>query len=390
MTYGPLTLSRPTNTEDTTTVTTATPTPTEQILAIAPVGAVKGAYSLPAGSPAVGKGAPVGALQIATLGKDFFGQTRKFGAQDIGAVQYVAPAPVLAAINPTSAAAGINARTPDVVPVTLTGSGLTGATAVTVSGAGVSCGTIVVISDTTVTASCSISNTAAQTARSVTVTTPGGISNAQTFTVTAPPPPPTVTGISPASGARGATVPVTVTGTSLTGATAVTVSGTGVTCTGIVVGSSTSLTASCAITTTAAETARTITVTAAGQTSAASTATFTVTAAPKPGFAFSGTGVTTNNAGASTLTVSGANPSATVTVTNSNTVSETISTVSAVTTFGGGTYSVTGGTCTPGTPLAAGASCTVVVHLTGTPTAFRNIDGTLSVASSTAGIPTTN
>ena len=86
------------------------------------------------------------------------------------------PPPVLTAISPTSATASAT------VNVTLTGSGLTGATAVTASG-GISVSNIVVVSDTSVTATFTLPSTA--TASSVTVATPTGTSNAVTFTVTA-------------------------------------------------------------------------------------------------------------------------------------------------------------------------------------------------------------
>ena len=77
----------------------------------------------------------------------------------------------------------------------------------------------------------------------MTVTTAGGTSGPQTFTIN--PPPPTLTSVSPNQGIRGATVAVTLTGTNfVVGATTVTVAGGGVTVTNVIVGSSTSLTAS--------------------------------------------------------------------------------------------------------------------------------------------------
>ena len=393
MTYGPLTLSRPTNTEDTTTVATATPTPTEQILAIGAVGAKQGAYSLQAGSPAVGKGAPVATLKIASLSNDFFGQTRRAGAQDIGAVQYPVSAPSLSGISPASGQQGTVAK-PDAVTLTLTGSALTGATAVNVSGTGVTCSaaSIVVTADTTLTVNCTIANTAAATARSVTVTTAGGTSNAETFTVT-PLPTPALTAISPASGAVGASaaspdvVAVTLTGSNLSGATAVNVSGTGVTCAAntIAVTGGTSLKVNCSIASTAAAGARNVTVVTPAGTSNAET--FTVT---KPGFALAGTTVPIVN-GQLVLSISGTG-SETVTVTNTNGVNETISTSLALVTTSGngknGSYGVgTASTCTPGLVLAPGASCTVVVTF-GTDKTFTEVTGTLQVAGTLSGSTT--
>ena len=66
--------------------------------------------------------------------------------------------------------------------VTLSGTNLSGATAVNVSGAGVTCG-ITGFAATTVSATCDITVGASTGARNVTVTTPGGTSGAVTFTV---------------------------------------------------------------------------------------------------------------------------------------------------------------------------------------------------------------
>ena len=79
----------------------------------------------------------------------------------------------------------------------------------------------------------------------MTVTTAGGTSGAQTFTISLPAPgAPTLTSVAPDQGIQGTTVAVTLTGTNfIVGATTVNVSGTGVTVTNVVVGSTTSLTA---------------------------------------------------------------------------------------------------------------------------------------------------
>jgi len=65
----------------------------------------------------------------------------------------------------------------------LTGTNLTGATAVNGLGTGVTVNTIVVVSSTQITANFVIANTATLGARNVSVTTPGGTSNTVTFTV---------------------------------------------------------------------------------------------------------------------------------------------------------------------------------------------------------------
>jgi hypothetical protein len=96
--------------------------------------------------------------------------------------------------------------------VTLTGTNLTGATAVQFDNAAAS---FTVNSSTQITA---LTPAHAAGAATVTVTTPGGTSNPLTFTYLAPP---SVTGLSPNQGpASGGTI-VTLTGTNLTGATAV-------------------------------------------------------------------------------------------------------------------------------------------------------------------------
>ncbi len=98
--------------------------------------------------------------------------------------------------------------------VTITGTGLTGATAVSF---GSSAGTqVTVLSNTEVTA---VSPGGSAGAVGVTVTTPGGTSaTADQFTYD---PVPTVTGVSPGAGPLAGGTQVTITGTGLTGATAV-------------------------------------------------------------------------------------------------------------------------------------------------------------------------
>jgi len=90
-----------------------------------------------------------------------------------------AAAPTLSAISPTSGVIGATA-----IPVTITGTNLNGATAITISGTGVSHGAITVnAAGTQITTTFTITRTAAVGARTVTVTTPGGVTNPETFTV---------------------------------------------------------------------------------------------------------------------------------------------------------------------------------------------------------------
>jgi uncharacterized repeat protein (TIGR01451 family) len=97
----------------------------------------------------------------------------------------------------------------------------------------------------------------------VSVATPAGVTDSNTANNTAT----DTTGfvkissISPTSGSRGSVVPVTITGTNLTGATGVTMSGNGVTCSGVAAnGAGTSVTGSCSISSNASTGIRTVTV----------------------------------------------------------------------------------------------------------------------------------
>jgi len=242
------------------------------------------------------------------------------GGTNSNGVTFTVTAPTLTSIAPTS---GVRSSS---VPVTLTGTGLTGATAINVSGTGVTVSGLTVVSDTQVKATFTITATAALTARNVSVVTPGGTTGNVTFTVTAPPAP-TLASIAPNTGVRGTAVPVTLTGTNLTGATTLTVSGTGVTVSGFTVTNSTTATATFTITTGATLSARTVTITTPGGTA---TTTFTVqgatlaSIAPASGLHNTTTAVTltgTNLTGATAITGTGAGITVTgFTVVNSTTV----------------------------------------------------------------------
>jgi len=171
-------------------------------------------------------------------------------------------------------------------------------------------------------------------------------------------PAPTLTSISPTSGVRGGAVPVTITGTNLSGATINAIAG--ITFSGTTVNAGgTQITATFTIARAAALGARNVTVTTLGGTSNA--VTFTVTgatvtfSAPSPG-----------------LTTTPANTSikqGTVTVSNAAgaTGPLNISAVAVTKTAGlaAGTFSVVAGpltTCVPGLALAPGSNCTVRVQ----------------------------
>ena len=194
-------------------------------------GPMLGNYALTSTSPAVDYiPGSVSLAAGAIPGTDFFGHPRPDSGTcvDVGAVEFsvaatgncVPAVPTLTSIAPTSGSPGNS------VPVTLTGTNLTGATAVNVSGSNVTCTITGTPTATSVTATCTIGRGAALGGRNVSVTTPGGTTNTVTFTVGTGP---ALTSIAPTSGTQGTAVPVTLTGTNLTGATAVNVSGTGVT-----------------------------------------------------------------------------------------------------------------------------------------------------------------
>lgn len=124
------------------------------------------------------------------------------------------PLPTVTAINPATG------PTTGSTSVTITGTGLTGATSVKIGGAAAT--SVVVTNDTTITA-----KTPAGTAgaRDIEVTTPGGtgkLSGGYTYTTPAP----TITTVAPTNGPAAGSTPVIITGTGFTGATGVTFGGT--------------------------------------------------------------------------------------------------------------------------------------------------------------------
>ncbi len=313
---------------------------------MAPNGTPLGNYAPAAGSPAI-DAIPVAQAHPST---DFFGNARPSATNpsrfDVGAVEFqgaAAPAPTLTSINP---ATGFRSTT---IQVTLTGTNLTGASAVNVTGGGIlgtgiTVSNVTVVNATTVTATFQIGPLAANGTRSVSVSTPGGTSNAVTFTIANP----TVTGVSPNSGVRGTSVPVTITGTGLGLTPLVTVSGLGVSVSNVQVANDTTVTATFTISATAGTGARNVTVTNLSGTATLNSA-FTVLAPAvtgiSPNTGARGTAVpvtiTGTNLGAATgVTVSGTG----VTVTNFTKVNATTLTatftVSATAGTGGRTVTV--------------------------------------------------
>jgi Bacterial Ig domain len=194
---------------------------------------------------------------------------------------------------------------------------------------------------------------------------------------------PTLSGITPASGVRGTSVPVTISGANLTGATAVTISGSGVSHGTFTVNSGgTAITTTFTITPGAALTSRNVTVTTPGGTSGP--VAFTVTGAA---VTFAGPAPALTTTPANTTTKTGL-----VTVSNAAaaTGAFTLTAAPTVTKVGttGGTFSViAGGTCASGTVINPGGSCTVnVQYAPGTSTATAS--GHVNVTGTGAGTAT--
>jgi hypothetical protein len=160
-----------------------------------------GDYSLAAGSPAINyitSGNSASTYGAAPL-NDFFENPRKGnGAVDAGAVEFTGaavPAPTLNAISPNSGVRG------QVVPVTLAGTNLTGATINPINGVTISG---VTVTATQITATFTIASNPTLGVRNVTVTTTGGTSGAVTFTVTGATP--TISAPSPALNTGGTSI----------------------------------------------------------------------------------------------------------------------------------------------------------------------------------------
>ncbi|MGA9672940.1 MAG: IPT/TIG domain-containing protein, partial [Terracidiphilus sp.] len=264
--------------------------------------------------------------------------------------------PTVASFSPTSGAIGTT--------VTITGTNLTGATAVAFNG---TTATFAVNSVTQITANVPSGATSGK----ISVTTPGGVATSTgDFTVTATVAPPTVTSFSPTSGAIGTTV--TITGTNLTGATAVAFNGTTAT---FVVNSATQITA----TVPSSATTGKISVTTPGGV-ATSASNFTVTAAVA--IAISPTNVTLQPNGPQqfTATVTGSSNTAVTWTATGGTISSSGLYVAASTT---GNFAVTA-TAAADTSKTATASVTIATGTTGLPPIPRMSDGPYVVIQSPA------
>ena len=309
--------------------------------------------------------------------------------------------PTLTSINPNTGARGL------AVPVTLTGTNLNGVTSITVSGTGVTVSNLAVVSGTQVTATFTMTSNATISNRSVHVNTAGGSSNNVTFSVTTVPTP-TLSSIAPNTGLRGTSVPVTLTGTNLTGASSVNVSGNGISVTSFTVDSATQISATFSISGSANLSGRNVTVTTGGGTS--NSVTFTAVApslssiSPNSGLRGTSVAVTLTGSGltgATSVSVSGNGVTVTSFTVNSATqISANFSISSSaaangrnvtVATPGGTTNAVTftvlGPTLTSISPTSGYQGTSVPVTLTGTnlsgATGLTNMNNGLSLAAGT-------
>jgi hypothetical protein len=263
------------------------------------------------------------------------------------------PAPTITSITPSSGLRGM------AVTVTITGTSLSTTSAIgTGANSGIVVSQITAVNDSTVTARFTIVATATNGPRTVTVQTLSGNATT-TFNVIAPLPA-TITSITPASGTRGTLVPVTLIGTNFTvGSTLSITSGSNIVGSGMVESSDgTQITVNFNILANAPIRANNVTVTNSTGTASNAVA-FSVTAGT-PNFSVSA--MTSNP---SNLAVK------TGTVTLSNSASGATAgplTLTAVPTIaptaGGGTWSVTGGSCTSGLVLNPGNTCTINVQYT--------------------------
>jgi len=168
---------------------------------------------------------------------------------------FVIPDAAGSSVSPVSAHQG------ETLDVMITGSNLSGATAVDF-GDNVTVNTLDVIGPTQIRANISVDASAIPGARTVSITTPTGtVSMAEAFTVVAAPPCPSVTGLSPNSGLQGQTLDVVITGANLDGASSVSL-GEGVTVDDFTVDGASQITATITISEAAAAGLRCASVTA--------------------------------------------------------------------------------------------------------------------------------
>jgi hypothetical protein len=130
-------------------------------------------------------------------------------AGDTSVLWQITNGPLITAVTPRSATPGSS------VPVTITGTGLTGGTLNMPTG--ITASSVTVVDSNHITATFAVDATAPLSTPIFTVTTPTGTSNPLSFAIVSQPP--KITSITPATGAQGTSVAVTIAGLNLVGAT---------------------------------------------------------------------------------------------------------------------------------------------------------------------------
>ncbi|HLF26430.1 MAG TPA: fibronectin type III domain-containing protein [Anaerolineae bacterium] len=212
--------------------------------------------------------APVGAVNVSVTTPSGASNSLSFS------VNAALPAPMITSLAPISALQG------NTFTLTINGSNLLNASAVNFNpSTGV---TISNLSSTAnqVTATVSLSASAATGARTVSVTTPGGTSNTLPFTVNPAIPAPSLTSLAPLSAAQGSTLSLTLNGTNLANASAINFTpSTGITISNLS-SSASQVTATVMIAASATTGGRTVSVTTPG--GASNTLAFTVNPSALP------------------------------------------------------------------------------------------------------------
>ena len=168
--------------------------------------------------------------------------------------------PTLTSVSPNSGVQGT------AVNVTLTGTNFIAGASVAATGSGIAVNNLTVTSATQITATLNVAANATVGQHNLSVTTSAGTSGNVSFSVTAAAVVPTLTSISPSTGAQGASIPVTLTGTGFVAPLSLN-SGTGITVSNVSVVSATTATATLTIAANAATGGHNVSVTTAGGTS---------------------------------------------------------------------------------------------------------------------------
>jgi hypothetical protein len=218
-----------------------------------------------------------------------------------------APAPQITSLNPASGQAG------NTVAVVISGSNLSGVTAVQFSPSTGITVSNVNAAPTQVTATVTIAASAAAGSRSVSVSSPAGTSNslALAFAIQTPSPAPQITSLNPASGQAGNTVTLAISGANLSGVTSVQFSpSTGVTVSNVNA-TATQVTATVTIAASAAAGSRSVSVSSPAGTSSSLAFTIQQPPPPPPPSSYDGQwNGTTSQGRAMSMTVAGNNVTA--------------------------------------------------------------------------------